>query len=219
MTEVSAASSTAGSSSQAASRSLIGNYDLFLSILTTQIQNQDPLDPLDSAEYTSQLVQYSSVEQAIQTNTHLEQLLATMQKTQASSYVNYLGSEVTAAGGTTMLTDGDPAKWHYSLAESASGTVEISNSAGAVVFSDEISLAAGSNTYYWDGVSSSGVNSPDGAYTISFNLKDANGKAEGVSIEVSGIVDEVDLSTGTPFLKIGDVRVPISAVKRVSDAG
>ncbi|MBS8260585.1 flagellar hook assembly protein FlgD [Roseibium polysiphoniae] len=215
MTEVGNTTSTSSTSSSATSSTgLTGNYELFLSLLTTQIQNQDPLDPLDSAEYTNQLVQYSSVEQSIQTNANLEEMLATLKSNEASSYVSYLGSEVTAAGGTTMLSDGE-ASWSYSINEAASGTIEVRNASGAVVYSEEVSLDGGAGKFEWDGVGDSGSASPEGAYTIGFNLKDSSGNAEAASVEISGVVDGVDMSTGSTFLKIGDVSVPVSAVKEV----
>ncbi|MEP4034620.1 flagellar hook capping FlgD N-terminal domain-containing protein [Roseibium polysiphoniae] len=215
MTEVGNTTSTSSTSSSATSSTgLTGNYELFLSLLTTQIQNQDPLDPLDSAEYTNQLVQYSSVEQSIQTNANLEEMLATLKSNEASSYVSYLGSEVTAAGGTTMLSDGE-ASWSYSINEAASGTIEVRNASGAVVYSEEVSLDGGAGKFEWDGVGDSGSTSPEGAYTIGFNLKDSSGNAEAASVEISGVVDGVDMSTGSTFLKIGDVSVPVSAVKEV----
>ncbi|WP_417672112.1 flagellar hook assembly protein FlgD [Roseibium sp.] len=219
MAEVAGTSSTStSSSSQVASTSLMGNYELFLSLLTTQIQNQDPLDPLDSAEYTNQLVQYSAVEQSIQTNAYLENMVAAMESSQASSYVSYLGAQVSASGNTTMLEDGSAA-WSYSLSEGANGTVEVRNSAGAVVYSSDITLEKGGGTFTWDGVSDSGGSSPEGAYTVSFDVKDASGNAEPVATEISGVVDEVDLSSGAAFLKIGDIKIPVSAVQNVSRSG
>ncbi len=215
MTEVASTTSSTSSGTTAASQALSGNYELFLSLLTTQVQNQDPLDPLDSAEYTNQLVQYSSVEQAIQTNQYLEDMLAALSSNQASSYVNYLGAQVTAAGDTTMLESGN-ASWSYSLSEAASGTVEVRNSSGTLVFSEDVELAGGSGTYRWDGTGTSGSSQAEGAYTISFDLNDAAGNAEPVQTEITGVVDEVDLSTGEPYLQIGPVRVPVSAVQSVS---
>lgn len=214
MTQVSSATSAGATGTTNASQTLSSNYELFLTLLTTQVKNQDPLDPLDSAEYTNQLVQYSSVEQSIQTNKYLENLVASFKSGQASSYVNYIGSEITAAGGTTALSDGS-ASWKYNLKQDASGTVEIKDSAGNVVFDKVVNLSAGSHTYTWDGKNNAGGTAPDGSYTIAFSLKDADGNSEGVSVEIKGVVDGLDLNSDTPFLKIGDVSVPVSAVKTV----
>ena len=212
-----ATSPTSNSRSSVASNALSGNYELFLTLLTTQIQNQDPLDPLDSAEYTNQLVQYSSVEQSIQTNQYLETLVSAMESSRASSYVSYLGAKVTASGNTTMLDEG-AASWNYSLKDDAEGTVEIRNASGALIFSDDLSLSKGSNTYHWNGINNSGTTSDDGAYTITFKMKDSQGQKVPVSTEFSGVVDEVDLSSGDAILKIGSLRVPVSSVLTVSRA-
>lgn len=206
--------SASAATSQAKEAGLSANYELFISMLTTQIQNQDPLDPLDSAEYTNQLVQYSSVEQSIQTNQKLEEMISLLSGNQASAYVNYIGTEVSAAGGTAML-DGGQAKWEYDVLEDAEGTVEILNEYGKVVYSGDIKLDAGGGTFTWDGKTSEGGTAPKGAYTIQLDVKDAGGIAEPVSIEVSGVVDEVDISGTKPFLRIGEISVPISAVKSV----
>jgi len=214
MTQVTGATSAASSGTTSASQSLSSNYELFLSLLTTQIQNQDPLDPLDSAEYTNQLVQYSSVEQSIQSNQHLAKMVEAMQAGQASSYVNYIGSEITASGGTATLSNGK-ASWSFDAAKDATGSIDIKDSAGNTVYSKEVSVSAGSNSFDWDGRNNSGGTAPDGTYTISFNLKDGSGSKVNPSAEIKGVVDGLDLSTDNPVLKIGDLTVPVSAVRTV----
>ena len=216
MTEVSSSTSTTGAAaSQASTTSLMGNYELFLSLLTTQIQNQDPLDPMDSSEYTNQLVQYSSVEQSIQTNAHLEDLVAAMTASQASSYVNYLGAEVTASGNTAGLSNGE-ATWAYTASEDVTGTVEIRNAGGAVVYEGDVTLSAGTSKYKWNGVTNSYSDAPDGTYSVSFDVKNTNGDASSVSTEIKGIVEGVDMSSDDVILKVGGADVPVSSVKTVS---
>ncbi|MBO6507044.1 MAG: flagellar hook assembly protein FlgD [Roseibium sp.] len=211
--------STAGTSSQTASATsqsgLMANYELFLSILTTQIQNQDPLDPMDSAEYTNQLVQYSNVEQSIQQNKNLENIIATLESNQSLSYVSYIGNEVTADASTTTLS-GSQASWAYDVAEDATGTFEIRNSSGAVVYSGEANLEAGSGTFNWNGQTDSGGQAVDGLYTISFDVKDASSRPETVTTSVTGIVDSVDWSSGEAILNVGGREIPVSAVTSVS---
>jgi flagellar basal-body rod modification protein FlgD len=216
MTTVSPASSASSPSSASTSQAgLIADYELFLSILTTQIQNQDPLDPLDSAEYTNQLVQYSSVEQAIKQNQNLEEIIASLTSNQSLGYVSYIGNEVTADASTTTLS-GSKASWSYSLDEDATGEFEIRNSAGSIVYSGEIELAAGDGTFYWGGETDSGQQAVDGLYTISFNMKDASSRPETVRTTVSGVVDSVDWSSGEAVLKVGSQEFPVSSVVSVS---
>lgn len=216
MTTISSATSAATQSDAAnSSAGLIADYELFLSILTTQIQNQDPLDPLDSAEYTNQLVQYSSVEQAIKQNQNLEEIMATLQSNQSLSYVSYIGNEVTADASTTTLS-GSQASWAYDITEDATGSFTIRNSGGAVVYSGDIELDAGSGTFNWDGRTDSGQQAVDGLYTIAFDMRDSNSRPETVRTTVSGIVDRVDWSSGEPVLKVGDQDFPVSSVTSVS---
>lgn len=219
MTTVSSSTSTGTTSTSAISQSgLMANYELFLSILTTQIQNQDPLDPMDSSEYTTQLVQYSNVEQSIQQNKNLENIITMLESSHMMSYVNYIGNEVTMDASSAVLSGGQ-ASWDYDAPKAASGTVTIRNEEGAVVFSDEIDLAAGSNTYSWDGQMDNGVDAESGTYSISFNMRDKNEKVVNVSTVTKGVVEGVDWSTGKMYLKVNGNLVPVSEILSVSQSG
>lgn len=216
MTIVSSTSSTPAAGSAVASQdSLIADYELFLSILTTQIQNQDPLDPLDSSEFTNQLVQYSSVEQSIKQNQNLEEMISLIKSDQSLGYVSYIGNEITADASTTTLS-GSQASWAYEIDEAASGTFQIRNSSGEVVYSGDAQFEAGSGTFTWEGQTDVGQNAPDGLYTISFDMKDANSRPEPVRTNVTGIVDSVDWSNGDIVLSVDGQDFPVSAVTAVS---
>ena len=141
MSDIAALSSTANalaggstSDSRAALSKLTSDLDNFLTILTAQLQHQDPLEPLDTHEFTNQLVQFSSVEQAIQQNKNLESIIELNQNNMAISAVSYIGKEVSAAGKSNMLVNGK-ATFSYTLPEAAqAGTISITNQAGDVVF-------------------------------------------------------------------------------------
>lgn len=219
MTTVSSSTNTASQSSSSISQSgLMANYELFLSILTTQIQNQDPLDPMDSAEYTNQLVQYSNVEQSIQQNRNLEQILASLNSNMSMNYVGYIGNEVVADASKTTLSGGQ-ANWKYELSESATGTYEIYNSNGLMVYRGEADLQAGTGTLTWNGQLTAGGEAPDGLYTIAFDVKDAGGNRETVRVETKGIVDSVDLSGSEVVLNVDGQKIPVSSVTSVSAPG
>ncbi|WP_067340481.1 flagellar hook assembly protein FlgD [Stappia indica] len=195
---------------------LSNNYELFLSILTTQIQNQDPLNPMESSQYTEQLVQYSSVEQQIKTNDQLGDLLSVMAATTASSYVSYLGTNVTAAGNTTSLKDGE-AEWTYDTPEAGKARIEVRNNLGAVIFSEDADLSYGRNTYSWDGRTTAGSTAPDGEYTISIARYDANNRPTvPVATEISGTVDGIEFTSSGAVLQIGGVYVSASSVLSVN---
>ncbi len=216
MSTISSATSTTSQSKSATSQNgLMANYELFLSILTTQIQNQDPLDPMDSSEYTSQLVQYSNVEQSIQQNKNLEEIIASLQSSQSMAYVSYIGNEVTADASSTLLSGGQ-ASWNYEIKEAASGTYEVRNSSGDVVYTGEAELKAGSGTISWGGQTDKGGQAADGVYSISFNMKDAGSRVEKVTTATKGIVDSVDWSSGEAVLSVDGQKIPVSAVISVS---
>ncbi|KZL18007.1 Basal-body rod modification protein FlgD [Pseudovibrio axinellae] len=203
--------STSGASEQA---NINANFDLFISLLTTQVQNQDPLEPLDSSEYTNQLVQYSMVEQQIATTEKLEEQLTQLKTQSASQFVNYIGKEVTAQGGTTELKDGH-ASWNLDATSEGDATITIFNDEGAEIYQEEIVLEKGDNTFEWDGVGSSGTNQGDGAYSIEIVTKDANGEPFVVQAEINGVVDGIDFSTGVVILQMGELEIPVGDVTGV----
>ncbi len=208
-----ATSSTGGSSLPQAGTN--ANFDLFISLLTTQIQNQDPLKPLDSAEYTNQLVQYTMVEQQVATTQKLDEQLTQLKMQSASQFVNYIGKEITAQGATSELKD-SKATWNLASASDGEATITIRNDEGAEVHTEEIDLKKGDNEFIWDGVGKNDQKFPDGAYTVEVKAKDRNNQSIVVQPEIKGKVDAVDFSRGTVILKIGDVEVPVGFVKNVS---
>src|SRR5579863_8684834 len=113
---VSSVSATTSDTSGLASDgdTIAGNFDTFLTLLTTQLQNQNPLDPLDTNQFTSQLVQFSSVEQELKTNDYLSSLVQSTQNSQASAAVSYIGKTVTSTGVDSDLVNGQ-ATWSFNL--------------------------------------------------------------------------------------------------------
>lgn len=215
MTTVSGASNSSTQTSLSSQQGLMANYELFLNILTAQIQAQDPLDPMDSAQFTSQLVEYSNVEQAIQQNKNLESIISSLSTNMTMGYVSYIGNDVTVDASTTNLSGGS-ASWKYDLAEDASGTYEIRNSTGDVVYKGEADLKKGEGTLDWNGRSTAGADLPNGLYTISFDMKDAASNKEPVKTQYTGRVDRVDLSGSEVLLSVGGREIPVSSVLSVA---
>ena len=155
---VSSASSSKSSSSTstAATNSLMSNYDTFLTLLTTQLKTQSPLDPMDSSTFTNQLVQYSSVEQAILSNQKLDSMLTTLATNSALQLVNYIGKSVTAYSDTTKFDSGEAAWTVNSSAASSGAKVTITDENGGVVYQGTTDLKAGDNAFTWDGKGSNG---------------------------------------------------------------
>ncbi|WP_068315362.1 flagellar hook assembly protein FlgD [Polycladidibacter hongkongensis] len=199
----------ASATTTAATTTKINNsFDLFIKMLTTQAQNQDPLKPMDATQFTNQLVQFTMVEQQIASNKNLGSLLEQVKTQNASQFVNYIGKEVTAAGDKTKLANGE-ASWSYDSPVSGAGKIEISNSAGQVVATRDINLEKGRKTFVWDGLQTSGALAPEGDYSIKISHERADGQSVSVPTEVSGLVEMVDFSTGSVTLKVNGVDVPI----------
>src|SRR6202012_1141754 len=113
---------------------LSGNFSTFLTLLTTQLQNQDPTSPMDSNEFTQQLVEYSQVEQQIYTNTNLQSLISQGTTNASAMTTSYLGKNVSVTNGNASLTDG-AATWTYNLgAQAATTTLSVTNSSGQTVY-------------------------------------------------------------------------------------
>jgi len=206
------------SSSSAAMQQLSGNLNTFLSLLTTQLQNQDPLNPMDTTQFTQQLVEYSQVEQQINTNSNLQNLISLQQSGAGAAAVGYLGKEVTVTNGNAALTDGS-ATWNYTLGTAAaSTTLTVTNSSGAVVYTGSGSTSSGSNTFDWNGEDNSGNQLPDGTYTLAVNSVDSGGAAVTTSVSSTGTVTEINLSGTTPELMIGSMAVPLSQVSLVESS-
>lgn len=209
-----AASQTASKSSTAAT-ALAGNFDMFLTLLTTQLKNQNPLDPMKSETFTQQLVQMSSVEQAIQTNTNLETLISASAFQASATAINLIGKEVEGIGGGAVLADGE-AKWTITLnSDAPTTTVNVLDKNGATVFTKQISGTEGTQTFTWDGKDKSGVQQDDGTYFLQVTANDADGAAVGGSVTTRGIVTAVDLSSSDPLLTVNGAQINYSKVLAV----
>lgn len=214
MTTIDANASLNANQSQA-SQQLAGNFDTFLTLLTTQLQNQDPLSPMDSTQFTQQLVAFSSVEQQINTNDNLKSLIALNLSQQASSAVNYIGHNVVMTSGKGSLAGGN-VDWTYNLsAPSAGTTLTVTNAAGSVVYSTNGSTTAGNNDFQWDGKDANGNQLPDGQYTLSVAATAQDGSAVSSTIASKALVTAVDMSGSTPQLVLSSMEIPLSEVSMV----
>ncbi len=194
---------------------LAENFDTFLTLLTTQLRNQDPLDPMDSAQFTEQLVSFSQVEQAILSNKNLDSLIADVRRGQAASFLSYLGEDIEAVGNTTMLS-AEQARWTYTLPVSAErAEYAIADSAGKVVAFGEAARAAGTHNLTWDGQSNSGIQQPHGAYTLVVSAFDRNDKQIDIDATVLGKVTAVESRNGATSLAMGDVLIDVDNIMGV----
>jgi len=214
-----AAGSTSATPSTASQQQLIGNnFNSFLQLLTTQLQNQDPLSPLDTNQFTQQLVQFSQVEQLLNMNSSLNTLISLQQSSQASAALNYVGANVVVNGSTAQMSGGQ-ATWTFGADKPASATINITNASGQLVFSQNTTLSSGAQTFNWNGLDNNGKRQADGAYTISITAQDANGQPVSVTTDVQGVVSSVDMTKTPPVLNIGSQSFTLDQIKQVISKG
>ena len=210
--------STAQAAGTVGSQQLAGNFNTFLTLLTTQLQNQDPLSPLDTNQFTQQLVEFASVEQQVNMNTNLQTLISMQQTSASLQALQLVGANVTINSNTAALSKatGSPATWGFSSPSPATGAVTITSSTGQVALTGTISLTAGSQTFSWNGQGNNGVTWPDGNYTLSIKATDANGQAVTVSTQVQGTISSVNVSQTPPLVTVGGQSYPLSSIQSIN---
>jgi flagellar basal-body rod modification protein FlgD len=193
-----------GTKSAQAKSKLDEDLNKFLTLLVTQLQNQDPLDPMDATEFTSQLVQFASVEQQIYQNTNLEKMLNLQETSQISSMVDFIGNKVEFLGQKLPLEFGESEFSYVMPVGVKDATVNIASSDGINVFFADAETTSGKHTIAWDGVDKNGIQQPDGYYTVLVSGKDAKGNLMEVEHVMTGQVSGAGVDDGTVKLFIGN---------------
>jgi flagellar basal-body rod modification protein FlgD len=207
--------STGASALGTSAASVAQNYTTFLKMLTTQLQNQDPLNPVDTNQFTQELVQFSQVEQQLQTNSQLGTLISLEQTNQTTAALSFVGKTVTFNSPTAQMTNSQ-ANWALGSTKPATASVVIRNSTGQTVYSATLALNAGSNSFSWNGQGNDGTQWPDGAYTLGVTATDANGQPVAVTTQASGIVSSVDVSKTPAALLVGNQSYTLNQITGVS---
>jgi flagellar basal-body rod modification protein FlgD len=211
----SSSSSAASSANSLASQQIAGNFQSFLTLLTTQLQNQNPLDPLDTNQFTQQLVEFAGVQQQLNTNDSLSTLVSLQQTTQSTEALAYVGKTAVVKGSTATMTN-SIAGWELSIPTASTMDVTIAASNGQTVFSGSYSVSAGNNQpFAWNGQGNDGTQWPDGNYTLTATAKDTTGNTVAVTSAVEGTVSSVDLTQSPPLLTIGGQTYTVSQVQSI----
>lgn len=184
----------------------------FLKLLIAQLQAQNPLDPMDSSEFISQLAQFSSLEQLQSINDKLDDLTPNI-----SGAANIIGREIEALGNQVMVEGGVAGDIYFELADAATGVyATISDSNGAYIRSIPTGpLSAGSQMVTWDGTDDNGNTVPDGTYTVELQAVGTNGNAVEATPLIKGTVTGAIFEDGMTYLLIGDNAIPLSNVIKI----
>lgn len=209
------ASSTTGQSTDPLS-SLSSNFSDFLNLLMTQLQNQDPSSPMDSNSFTSELVEFSSVEQQINTNSSLTQLIQLTQASDVTQSAALLGKQVTVQSSELPLQNGS-ATVNFTAATAEPVSITVQGPSGNTLQQVTVNAAQGNNTWNWNGASSSGQTLPDGAYAVVVTGGQAGTTATALPFTVVGTATGVTTANNTVNLQLGALSVPFTSVTSVGD--
>lgn len=235
MVDVSSLSANAGitnataKKSDASLSSIADTFDSFLTLLTQQLKNQDPLKPMDATQFTTQLVQFTQVEQQIRQNQNLEAMIVLQHSTLVSSMTSYLGKTIDTKGESVYLTGGS-ADISYTMPEGAAKVqITIEDESGNVVrtinLDEATATSKGAHVYTWDGKTDAGIALSEGSYGVSFKALDGAGNpaksGSGAPITVtttsSGKVTHVDIVNGQIILTAGGRKIPLAEVNSIRE--
>ena len=193
-----ATASSAKAANTLASTQIAGNFQSFLLLLTTQLQNQNPLSPLDTNQFTQQLVEFAGVQQQLNTNDSLATLVSLQQTAQSTQALEFVGKTAAVNGSTATLTNGS-ATWQLDVPSSSNVDITITSSTGQTVFTGTFPAQAGNNQpFVWNGKDNNGVQQVDGSYKLTATAKDSAGNSVAVPTKIEGVVSSVDLTQSPP---------------------
>ena len=226
MTTISPTAAAAASSSAAASASsgtaanteIASNFTEFLQLLTTQLQNQDPLNPMDTNQFTQQLVEFAGVEQQMKTNDTLSTLVSLQQSAQTTQALTLVGATVVVNGTTAQLASGQ-ATWALNATQPATATITITAPSGQTAYTGTVPVNSGGQAYTWNGVGNDGTVWPAGNYTLTATAVTASGQSTPITSQVEGKVSSVDLTKTPPVLSVGGQNYTINDIQQIVAPG
>ncbi|HEY8289758.1 MAG TPA: flagellar hook assembly protein FlgD [Acetobacteraceae bacterium] len=210
------AAANASQASDTALTSLSSNFGDFLGMLMTQLQNQDPTSPMDTNQFTSELVQFSSVEQQINTNASLTQLIQLTQAGEIMQSSAMVGKQVAVQSSDLTLQNGRAAL-SYTAPAAEPVAISITSDTGAKILDAPVTSARGTNTWTWDGTDASGNTLPDGTYKVTVTGTGTDGSSTALPFTVTGTATGVQNQNNTLTLQLGALSVPFSAVAAVGN--
>jgi flagellar basal-body rod modification protein FlgD len=211
-----APTSAAASTGTSSVPDFTSNFNTFLTLLTTQLQNQDPLSPMDTNTFTQQLVSFSEVEQQIDTNNNLKSLISLQTAGETISSLPLIGDQIEYNSATAPLSNGS-ADFSYTLpSNAATAALVVTDGTGNVVFSTTGDTSAGQHGFSWNGQTNSGQTLPDGAYALQVLAKNANNQSIAATVQSFGTVGSVAVNNGQASFDVGGITVPLSELVTVN---
>lgn len=215
---VSSVTSSSSSTASAAMKESMGlDKDDFMKLFITQMQNQDPLNPMDSTEYMAQLAQLTQLEQSYNTNSNLQEILSALDASSAMSAVSFLGNQVSAVASEIAVEAGQGATIRYTLPVDAEAvTITIADAKGSTIRTlTQGQTAAGDVALAWDGTDATGAQVPSGTYSVSVTGSRSTGATFSCDTNIRGTVTAVDFSGSSPVLTVGGVQVSMGNILSV----
>jgi flagellar basal-body rod modification protein FlgD len=217
MTVTPATSTTSTATTDPSLKQLSGNFSTFLTLLTTQLKNQDPTSPMDSNAFTQQLVMYSQVEQQINTNTSLKSLISQGTSNAAAMTTGYLGKKVSIVNGNAPLIGGN-ANWTYNLSGPAlSSQIAITDANGKTVYTAPGETGAGNHSFAWNGKDTNGNQLSDGGYKLTVTALNTAGGVVDSSVASAATVTQIDMTGDTPRLIIGSMEIDLADIAAIAN--
>ncbi|MCR9072081.1 MAG: hypothetical protein NXI18_10205 [Alphaproteobacteria bacterium] len=221
--DVSSTTSTSSSTSSGTSSSMTGladQYDQFLTLLTTQLQNQDPLNPMDNNQMVDQLVNFASVEQQIKQNDNLESLIGLLNASADAAAVSYIGKDVQVEGDISHFDGQNPITFGYKPDKGVEElTVKIYGSDGQPVREFAGGTSAQRHEITWDGTDQNGDPVEPGLYYFAVSAKDADDNTVKATADITGRVTGTEFSDNGPVVQIGDAEYALNELISVTDRG
>lgn len=197
---------------------IASNFTTFLQLLTTQLKNQDPLSPMDTNQFTQQLVEFAGVEQQMKTNTTLSTLVSLQQSAQTTQALSLVGATVVVKGNTAQLANGK-ATWSLNSSQPATATITVTAPSGVTAYTATGAVNAVTQTFNWNGIGNDGTQWPAGNYTLTATAVSASGQSVPISAQVEGTVSSVDLTQTPPVLSMGGQNYTIDQIQRIVAPG
>jgi flagellar basal-body rod modification protein FlgD len=215
-TSSSSSNSPASATNSLASQQIAGNFQSFLQLLTTQLKNQNPLSPLDTNQFTQQLVEFAGVQEQLNTNDSLATLVSLQQTAASTQALSFVGKNAVVSGKTALLTNSS-ASWGLNVPANANVTINIANSSGQTVFTRTMPMNAGNNQpFTWNGIGSDGTQWPDGQYTLTATGSDGSNNTVAISTQVQGVISSVNLTQSPPLLNINGQSFTINQIQSIA---